>query len=268
MSELLSLAGKRVWVAGAQGMVGSALVRRLASERCELIELARTDLDLRRQSEVGQWIDNACPEVIFLAAAKVGGILANRRYPGQFLYDNLMIEANVMEAARLGGVRKLVFLGSSCIYPSAASQPMSEDALLNGPLEPTNEAYAIAKIAGIKLAHAYRRQYGCDYICAQPANLYGPGDNFDLERGHVVAALLRKAYEAKAAGMCHLVIWGSGAPTREFLHVDDLADALVHLVKHYSAERIVNIGTGEEISNSQPGLARLWNCRFLRRPHV
>jgi GDP-L-fucose synthase len=248
MSDTFTLAGQRVWVAGARGMVGSALVRRLASESCEVLQASRSDLDLRRQRDVEQWVEKARPDVIFLAAAKVGGILANASHPGQFLYDNLMIATNVLEAARLSGVKKLLFLGSSCIYPAAAPQPIPEDALLTGLLEPSNEAYAVAKIAGIKLAQAYRREYGCEFISAQPANLYGPADNFDLAAGHVIAALLRKADAAKRNNACGLGVWGSGTPKREFLHVDDLADALVFLAKHYSKERIVNVGSGEEIT--------------------
>jgi GDP-L-fucose synthase len=243
-----SLEGKRVWVAGHRGMVGQALVRRLGEEDCELVSAGRGDLDLRRQADVEHWMDRTRPEVIFLAAARVGGILANSSYPAEFIYDNLMIEANIIEAARQVGVGKLVFLGSSCIYPKMAPQPIPEDALLSGPLEPTNEWYAIAKIAGIKLCQSYRQQYGCDFICAQPTNLYGPGDNFDLASSHVLPALLRKAHEAREGGDESLTVWGSGKPLREFLHVDDLADAVVFLAKHYSDGEIVNVGTGEEVS--------------------
>jgi GDP-L-fucose synthase len=243
-----SLEGKRVWVAGHRGMVGQALVRRLGEEECELVSAGRGELDLRRQADVEQWMDRTRPEVIFLAAARVGGILANSSYPAEFIYDNLMIEANIIEAARQVGVGKLVFLGSSCIYPKMAPQPIPEDALLSGPLEPTNEWYAIAKIAGIKLCQSYRQQYGCDFICAQPTNLYGPGDNFDLASSHVLPALLRKAHEAREGGDESLTVWGSGKPLREFLHVDDLADAVVFLAKHYSDGEIVNVGTGEEVS--------------------
>lgn len=245
------LEGKRIWVAGHRGMVGQAIVRRLASENCEIIVADRTAVDLRRQRDVEDWVDKARPDAVFLAAAKVGGILANSSYPAEFLYDNLMIEANIIEASRRAGVGKLVFLGSSCIYPKMAPQPILEDALLSGPLEPTNEWYAVAKIAGIKLCQAYRRQYGSDFICAQPTNLYGPGDNFDLSSSHVLPALLRKAHEAREAGAPTLTVWGSGAPLREFLHVDDLADAVVFLARHYSGEEIVNVGTGEEVSIRQ-----------------
>lgn len=249
MSEqIFKLAGKRVWVAGHRGMVGAALMRRLAREDCEILTADRQRVDLRRQDETEAWVTAAKPDVIFLAAAKVGGILANRDNPGTFLYDNLMIAVNVMEAARCAGVNKLLFLGSSCIYPRLAPQPIREEALLSGPLEPTNESYAVAKIAGIKLAQAYRRQYGCHFISAQPTNLYGPGDNFDLETSHVVAALMRKAHEAKISGAEQLTVWGSGKPSREFLHVDDLADALVFLIHHYDRAGSINIGTGEELT--------------------
>jgi GDP-L-fucose synthase len=241
------LTGCRVWVAGHRGMVGQALVRRLEREPCDLVA-PDSRIDLRRQDAVDCWMANARPDVVFVAAAKVGGIHANDTRPAEFLYDNLMIEANVIEAARQAGVAKLVFLGSSCIYPKMAPQPIHEDALLTGALEPTNEWYAVAKIAGIKLCQAYRRQYGCDFISAQPTNLYGPFDNFDLTTSHVLPALIRKAHEAMAAGARDLTIWGSGTPLREFLHVDDLADALVFLATRYSGEDIVNIGSGIEIT--------------------
>jgi GDP-L-fucose synthase len=252
---LFPLAGKRVWVAGHRGMVGAALVRRLAREHCEVLTVGRDRLDLRRQADTEAWVSDARPDAIFLAAAKVGGIAANDAWPGDFLHDNLAIQTNVIEAARRAGVGKLLFLGSSCIYPKLAPQPIPEEALLTGPLEPTNEWYAIAKIAGLKLAQAYRRQHGCDFISAMPTNLYGPEDNFDLETSHVLPALIRKAHEAKAEGRPELVIWGSGKPLREFLHVDDCADALVHLMKTYSADGHVNVGSGEEISIAD--LARL-----------
>ncbi|WP_039574572.1 GDP-L-fucose synthase [Sphingopyxis fribergensis] len=242
------LKGRRTWVAGHRGMVGQALVRRLAREECELIEAPRERVDLRRQAAVEEWMEEARPDVVFVAAAKVGGIHANDTRPAEFLYDNLMIEANIIEAARHVGTSKLVFLGSSCIYPKFAPQPINEDALLTGPLEPTNEWYAIAKIAGIKLCQAYRQQYGLDFISAQPTNLYGPFDNFDLTSSHVLPALIRKAHEAKQAGAQDFTIWGSGKPLREFLHVDDLADALVFLAQNYSAPEIVNIGSGDEIA--------------------
>jgi GDP-L-fucose synthase len=247
-SEPFSLAGKRVWVAGHRGMVGSALVRRLAREGCTVLTVGRAELDLRRQEAVECWIAANRPDAIFLAAAKVGGILANDRAPADFVYDNLMIEANVVEAAHRAGVGKLMLLGSSCIYPKFAGQPISEDALLTGPLEPTNQWYAIAKIAGIKLCQAYRRQHGRDFVTVMPTNLYGPGDNFDLDTSHVLPALIRKAHEAKLAGAETLQIWGSGTPRREFLHVDDLADACVHLMHSYSQEAHINIGSGEDIT--------------------
>lgn len=248
MAELFSLTGKRVWVAGERGMVGRAIVRRLAREGCEVIPSPTQRLDLRDQAATHRWIAEARPDLVFLAAAKVGGIAANNSFPGEFLYDNLMIETNVIEGSRLAGVSKLVFLGSSCIFPKHAPQPMPEEALLTGPLEPTNEWYAIAKIAGLKLCEAYRRQYGCDFISAQPTNLYGPFDNFDLQASHVLPALMRKAHEAKLAGAETMTVWGSGTPLREFLHVDDLADALVFLAQHYSDTGFVNIGSGQETS--------------------
>lgn len=243
-----NLAGKRVWVAGASGMVGSAVCRRLASENCEILTVPRSDLDLTRQADVERWMAENRPDVVILAAAKVGGIGANAAYPADFLYDNLMIEANVIHGAYKYGVEKLLFLGSSCIYPKEAVQPISEDALLSGPLEPTNEAYAVAKIAGIKLCQAYRAQKGCDFISAMPCNLYGPGDTYDLENSHVIPALIMKAMAAKEAGAEELVVWGSGKPLREFLYVDDLADALVFLLNYYSGLTQVNVGSGEEVS--------------------
>jgi GDP-L-fucose synthase len=248
MTELFRLAGKRVWVAGHNGMVGSALVRRLQSENCTLITASRAELDLTRQAAVEEWIARAKPDVVIVAAAKVGGILANDSYPADFLVDNLQIETNVIDAASRIGVEKLLFLGSSCIYPRLAPQPMPEEALLTGSLETTNEWYAIAKIAGIKLCQAHRRQHGSDFISAMPTNLYGPGDNYDLQTSHVLAALIRKADEAKRTGAAEMVIWGTGTPLREFMHVDDCADALVHLLKHYSGESHINVGTGDELS--------------------
>jgi GDP-L-fucose synthase len=242
------LHGKRVWVAGHNGMVGAAVVRRLACEDCTILTAERSEADLTRQSEVEGWLARARPDAIVMAAAKVGGILANDKYPADFLYRNLMIEANVTEAAHRAGVDRILFLGSSCIYPRLAPQPITEDALLTGPLEPTNEWYAIAKIAGIKLAQAYRKQYGRDYISAMPTNLYGPGDNFDLSNSHVLPALIRKAHEAKQRGDRELTIWGSGTPRREFLHVDDCADAIVHLLKVYSDLEHINVGSGEDIT--------------------
>lgn len=244
---MFSLGGKRVYVAGDRGMVGAALVRRLMREDCQVITAPR-GLDLREQAEVREWFASNRPEVVLVAAAKVGGIAANDAFPGTFLYDNLMIEANVIEAARIAGVAKLLFLGSSCIYPRLAAQPIGEDALLTGPLEPTNEWYAIAKIAGIKLCQAYRRQYGCDFIGAMPTNLYGPGDNYDLASSHVLPALLRKVHEAKLAGAPSITLWGTGTPLREFLHVDDLADACIFLLQRYSDEGHVNVGSGHDLS--------------------
>jgi GDP-L-fucose synthase len=249
MPEVLyPLQGKRIWVAGHKGMVGSAVVRRLAGENCELIAVERRQVDLIRQAEVEAWLKNTRPDAIVMAAAKVGGILANDTRPAEFLYQNMMIEANVIEAAHRANVNRLLFLGSSCIYPKFAPQPIAEDALLTGPLEPTNEAYAVAKIAGIKLCQAYRKQYGRDYISAMPANLYGPGDSFELSTSHVLPALIRKAHEARENGLAELVIWGSGSPRREFLHVDDCADALVYLLKIYSGIDPVNVGFGEDLT--------------------
>ena len=242
------IAGKRIWVAGHRGMVGSAIVRRLARENCEVITAGRDTVDLKRQAEVEAFMADAKPDAVVMAAAKVGGILANDSYPADFLYDNLMIEANIFEAAHRNGVNRFLFLGSSCIYPKFAEQPIREEALLTGPLEPTNEWYAIAKIAGIKLAQAYCRQHGRDYISAMPTNLYGPGDNYDLNSSHVMPALIRKAHEAKASGAKEIVVWGTGTPLREFLHADDCADALVFLLKNYSGEEHVNVGSGTDIS--------------------
>ena len=241
------LAGKRIWVAGHRGMVGSAVVRRLATENCEIITANREELDLTDQRAVLGWMHNQRPQVVVLAAARVGGILANDTQPVEFLRDNLLIQTSVLTGAESVGVEKLLFLGSSCIYPKHADQPIKEEALLTGPLEPTNEWYALAKIAGIKLAQAYRRQYGCDFISAMPTNLYGPGDNFDLNASHVLPALIRKVHEAKAAGG-EVVVWGSGTPRREFLYVNDCADACVHLLKHYSDEGHINVGSGSDVS--------------------
>jgi GDP-L-fucose synthase len=249
------LAGRRVWVAGHRGMVGAALVRRLAPEPCTILTVDRKELDLRRQTDVAAWMAARRPDVVVLAAARVGGIVANDAAPVDFLHDNLVIETNVIGAAHDTGVAKLLFLGSSCIYPRDAAQPMAEDALLTGPLEPTNQWYAVAKIAGIKLCQAYRRQYGRDFIAAMPTNLYGPGDNFDLTTSHVVPALLRKAHQAKVRGEPALQVWGSGRPRREFLHVDDCADALVHLLTRYSGDSHINVGCGQELTIA--ALARL-----------
>ncbi len=242
------LAGRRVWVAGHKGMVGSALLRRLAREDCETVKVARDEVDLRRQAEVETWMAESRPDIVFLAAATVGGILANDTRPAEFIYDNLVIETNIIHAAWRTGVGKLLFLGSSCIYPRGAPQPMREEALLTGELEPTNQWYAVAKIAGIKLCQAYRRQYGCDFICAMPTNLYGPGDRFDALTSHVIPALILKIHEAKVQGRSTVEIWGSGAPRREFLYVDDLAEGLVFLMQHYSDEPHVNVGTGEDLT--------------------
>ena len=242
------LAGKRVWVAGQTGMVGSAIVRRLQAENCEVLDGGRDSLDLLDQEQTRAWVARNEPDAIFFAAARVGGILVNDTYPADFLYDNLVIETNIIDAAWRGGVTKLLFLGSSCIYPKFAPQPMPEEALLTGPLEPTNQWYAIAKIAGIKLCQAYRAQHGCNYISAMPTNLYGPGDNFNLSSSHVIPALMRKAHDAKNSGGDKMVIWGTGKPRREFLHVDDCADALVFLMKTYSGDMHVNVGCGEDIS--------------------
>ena len=243
-----SLQGKRVWVAGHRGMVGSAIVRRLEQEDCEILTCQRSHVDLTRQSQVEDWMLANKPQAVFVAAAKVGGILDNSTYPADYLYDNLSIELNIINAAWRTDVEKLLFLGSSCIYPKFASQPIKEEALLSGPLEPTNEWYAVAKIAGIKLCQAYREQHGCDFISGMPTNLYGPGDNFDLLSSHVIPALIRKAHEAKVRNDDKLVIWGSGSPLREFLHVDDCADAIVHLMKNYSEKEHINIGSGTDLS--------------------
>ena len=242
------LKGKTVFVAGHRGMVGGALVRRLAQEKVELVTAGRSELDLRDQATVFDWFAAKTPQVVFLAAAKVGGIAANDTLRAEFLYDNLAIAANVIHAAYVNRTEKLMFLGSSCIYPKLAPQPLREDAMLTGPLEPTNEPYAIAKIAGIKMAEAYRSQYSCDFISVMPTNLYGPGDNYHPEYSHVVAALIRRFHEAKLARTPDVVVWGTGTPRREFLYVDDMADACVHLMKTYSAAGMVNIGVGEDIS--------------------
>jgi len=242
------LRNKRVWVAGHNGMVGSAICRRLERENCDLLTVDRAKLDLKDQADVRQWMDQNKPDAIFVAAAKVGGIMANSLSPVDFLYDNLVIETNIIEAAHRSDVDRLLFLGSSCIYPKLAEQPIQEDSLLTGPLEPTNEWYAIAKIAGIKLCQAYRKQFGRDYISAMPTNLYGPGDNFDLETSHVLPALIRKAHSAKLAGDDAITIWGTGTPKREFLYSDDCADALVFLMKNYSDYDHVNVGSGSDIS--------------------
>lgn len=242
----------RIFVAGHGGLVGSAIVRRLEAQGAKRILTATRDqLDLRDQAAVNYWFRANRPEYVYLVAGTVGGILANSTRPAEFIYDNMLIHATVVHAAHLYRAKKLLYLGSSCIYPRAATQPMTEDQLLRGALEPTNEAYAIAKIAGIKLCEAYRKQYGADFISAMPTNLYGPNDNFDLTSAHVLPALMRKFHDAKAAGAREVVIWGSGTPKREFLHVDDLADACVFLMDHYDEAQHVNVGTGEDLSISQ-----------------
>lgn len=242
------LKGKRIWVAGHRGMVGSAVVRRLASEDCEILTVGRDALDLTRQSDVETWMAEARPDAIILAAATVGGILANDTRPVDFLIQNMQIQTNIIASAHEIGVERLLFLGSSCIYPKLAPQPIAESSLLTGPLEPTNEWYAIAKIAGIKMVQAYRKQYGHDWISAMPTNLYGPGDNYDLSSSHVLPALLRKFHEAKVNAAPSVTLWGTGTPLREFLHCDDLADALVFLLNGFSSYDHVNVGSGVEVS--------------------
>lgn len=247
-TKIFSMDGRRIWVAGHKGMAGSAIVRRLTGTAGEILTVSRPELDLRRQSDTEAWMAANRPEVVFVAAATVGGIVANSTRPAEFLFDNLAIAQNVIHGAYRAGVSKLVFLAASCTYPRAARQPLTEDALLTGPLEPTNEWYAVAKIAGMKLCQAYRRQYGCDFISAIPTNLYGPYDNYDLAQGHVVAAMISKIHQAKLDGADEVTIWGSGTPTREFLDVDDMADALVFLAEHYSGDAPINVGTGIETS--------------------
>jgi GDP-L-fucose synthase len=242
------LRGKSVFVAGHRGMVGSALQRRLVQEGGLPLTAGRAELDLRDQAAVNRWFSEHRPRVVFMAAAKVGGIAANNTLRGQFIYDNLVMATNVIHAAYVSRVEKLMFLGSSCIYPRLAVQPIAEEALLTGPLEPTNEPYAIAKIAGLKMAQAYRAQYGVDFISVMPTNLYGPGDNYHLEHSHVVAALIRRFHEAKLSKAPSVVVWGTGTPRREFLYVDDLADACVFLVKNYSDDKPINVGVGEDIA--------------------
>jgi GDP-L-fucose synthase len=242
------LKGKTVFVAGHGGMVGGALLRRLAQEDIKLLTVTRRDLDLRDQAAINRWFAEKRPQVVFLAAAKVGGIIANNTLRGEFIYENLVIATNIIHAAHINGAEKLMFLGSSCIYPKLATQPLREDAMLTGPLEPTNEPYAIAKIAGIKMVEAYRSQYGSDFINVMPTNLYGPGDNYHPEYSHVVAALIRRFHEAKIAGVANVEVWGTGTPRREFLYVDDMADACIHLMRNYSDQGLVNIGTGEDVT--------------------
>jgi len=252
---LFPLEGRRIFVAGHRGMVGSALMRQLEQQECRILTIARDAVDLRDQLAVVRWFDEHLPEAAFLAAARVGGIHDNETHPGDFLYDNLAIATNVIEAARRTGVAKLMFLGSSCIYPRLAPQPMPETCLLSGSLEPTNEWYAIAKIAGLKLCQAYRRQHGCDFVSVMPTNLYGPNDNFDMLAGHVLPALLAKIDAAVREGRDTVEIWGSGRPRREFLHVDDLADAVVFLMKTWSEDEPINIGTGTDVTIAE--LARM-----------
>ncbi|MFM2044484.1 MAG: GDP-L-fucose synthetase [Pseudomonadota bacterium] len=263
--EVYSIAGRRIWVAGHRGMVGSAIVRRLGREDCTILTVDRSAVDLRDGQAVLAWMRAERPDTVVLAAAKVGGIHANATYPANFIHDNLAIQNAVIDGARQVGVSKLLFLGSSCIYPRMAPQPIQEESLLTGPLEPTNEWYAIAKIAGIKLCQAYRRQYGCDFIAAMPTNLYGPNDNFHPENSHVLPALLRRIHQAR--GQDSVTIWGTGTPRREFLHVDDLADACVFLLRHYSGEIPLNVGTGTDVSIAE--LAQTiaetvgWTGRFV-----
>ena len=242
------LSGKRIWVAGHQGMAGSAIARRLAGEGCTLVTATRSELDLQRQADVQAWLADTKIDAVFVAAATVGGILANTTRPAEFLYNNLVIETNIVDAAWRSGVKKLLFLGSSCIYPRMAQQPMREEALLTGALEPTNEWYAIAKIAGIKLCQAYRRQYGCDFVSVMPTNLFGPGDRYDAEGGHVVAALIMKIHAAKIANAETVELWGTGTPRREFLFSGDLADACVFVMRNYSGEMFLNVGTGHDMT--------------------
>ena len=242
------LANKRVFVAGHKGMAGSAIVRRLREESCEILTIDRTQLDLTRQQPTEEYLAKARPDVVIVAAGRVGGILANSAYPVEFLADNLAIELNVIRSTQSAGVRKLLFLASTCIYPKFAKQPMSEDQLLTGELEPTNEWYAIAKIAGIKLCEAYHRQHGCEFVSVMPSNLYGPGDNYHREHSHVVAALLRRFHEAKVENAPTVVVWGTGTPRREFLYVDDFADACIFVLKNYSGPKLINIGVGQDLS--------------------
>jgi GDP-L-fucose synthase len=249
--KLFDLAGQRIYIAGHQGMVGSAIVRRLTGAPCELITAERDEVDLERQSQAEDFLAATRPDVAIIAAAKVGGIHANNAYPAEFISENLAIARNAIHASYKVGVKKLLFLGSSCIYPRLAKQPMREDELLTGPLEPTNECYAVAKIAGIKLCQAYRRQYGADFISVMPTNVYGPGDNYHPENSHVVAALIRRFHESKQRGASTVTVWGTGTPRREFLFADDLADACVFLLERYSAEQHVNVGSGEEVTIAQ-----------------
>ena len=240
--------GKRIWVAGHNGMVGRAVVRALKQRDCEILTADRQTVDLLRQDQVEDWMAESKPDAVIVCAAKVGGIHANSLYPADFIYNNLMIEANIIQTAFQQKTEKLIFLGSSCIYPKFADQPITEDALLSGSLEPSNEWYALAKIAGIKLCQAYRKQHGCDFISAMPTNLYGPFDNFDLQTSHVIPALMRKAHEAKMAGASTMEIWGSGQVKREFMYADDCAKGIIYLLENYSEDEHVNLGTGEELA--------------------
>jgi GDP-L-fucose synthase len=245
-SKIFDLAGKRIYVAGHRGMVGSAIVRRLAGISCEVITAGRAEVDLERQEQAERFLATTKPDVVIVAAARVGGIHANNAYPAEFISENLAIARNTVHGSHQAGVKKLLFLGSSCIYPKLAQQPMREEELLTGSLEPTNQWYSIAKIAGIKLCQGYRRQYGADFISVMPTNLYGPGDNYHPENSHVVPALIRRFHESKQNGVHIVKVWGTGKPLREFLFVDDLADACVFVLEHYSDEQHVNIGSGEE----------------------
>lgn len=247
-SKLFDLTGRKIYVAGHRGMVGSAILRRLANVRCDIITAGRDEVDLERQEQAERFLAATKPDVVIVAAAKVGGIHANSAYPAEFISQNLAIARNVVHASYLAGVKKLLYLGSSCIYPQLAHQPMREEELLTGPLEPTNQWYAVAKIAGIKLCQAYRRQYGADFISVMPTNLYGPGDNYHPENSHVVPALIRRFHEAKENGLATVKVWGTGKPFREFLFVDDLADACMFVLEHYSDEQHVNVGSGEEVT--------------------
>ena len=245
---MYSLVGKKVWIAGHRGMVGQALMRRLAFERCDILTIDHADLDCRDQAAVNDWMGANKPDVIYIAAARVGGIMDNANNPAEFFYDNMMIAANIMHAAYLNGVERVIFLGSSCIYPKHAAQPISENALLSDVLEPTNEAYALAKIGGVKMAEYYSRQYGCFFSAAMPCNLFGAGDTYDAQNSHVIPAMIMKAHAAKQAGQGELVLWGTGSPLREFLWVDDLADGLVFMTIYGEAPAMVNIGTGHEVT--------------------
>ena len=264
--KLFDLTGKRIWVVGHRGMAGSAICRRLADEDCTILTVGREDLDLRRQAEVEAWMAANAPEVVFLAAATVGGILANSTRPAEFLYDNLAIETNVIHGAWKSGVSKLMFLSSNCTYPRLAEQPLTEDMLLTGLLEPTNEWYAIAKIAGLKMCQAYRRQYGCDFITVTPAGLFGIGDRYDPAHGHVAAALMMRIHDAKLQGLDSVTLWGTGTPLREFMYSEDMADGAVFLMERYSGEEALNMGSGKEYSIRQlaEAIARAvgWTGRF------